>query len=82
MFLSGSLDGLFSVVEAGLVQQQTWDPVGEMPVIGLPDTLLGFETTSPRTVFVGEWCRPVIPHRGVGVVGSCCCLTLVVGCGV
>jgi len=47
--LSDSLDGLFSVVEAGLVHNKQALQALQRDVVGvwLPDTLLGFETTSP-----------------------------------
>lgn len=70
-----SLDGSTSVVEAGLVQQQT--------LMELPGTLLGFETTGPA--------GPAPYEEGVagreyrvfpGVDGCCCRPALVVGCGV
>jgi hypothetical protein len=70
-----SLDGLVFVVKSGLVQQQTLSRNGiDLRVgcgDGLPDTLLGFETTAR---FV-PW-----PLCGVGVVGVA--PSLVVGCGV
>ena len=43
-------------------------------LVKLPDTLLGFETTGPCPFFLGGGIRLR--------VSACCCLTLVVGCGV
>jgi hypothetical protein len=60
--LGDSVDGLFSVVEAGLVhkvvQNKRRCPVGKhIGAEKLSDTLLGFETTGPRTGLVGGRCR-------------------------
>ena len=69
--LDDSLDGLTPVVGGGLVHMANMRcRLGNAGSRGLLNTLLGFETTSPRLV-----CSPVGVGRGVGPIGFgwCCC---------